>query len=145
MAEWQLVISLQDDFNRKTTRSFDIEAADYPAALIVASNFVDDYVPITNLRVLKYTVGQEIPYAGVTVAGANTDAGLTVSWELTPLIGKLATTKVPGPPLNLFDTDGKLLISDARMVAFAAHFLAGNVYVSDGETVGLLKSGKLDK
>ena len=122
-----------------------MEAVDFSAAEVVASSFVDDYVPVTECRVLKYSISQDTPFVGVVVAGANVDAGLTLVWELAPGAGKLANTKVPAPPLNLFDTDAKLDIFDARIVAFQSNFLAGSIYVSDLELVDNLKSGRLDK
>lgn len=145
MAEFQLSISLKDAYGRKTTRGIGIVAASYSDAKTTAAAFVSVYGDCTDLRILKYTVSEEFPIVDVVTPLANVDRGMTVNYELLPLNGKEAVVKIPGPPLDMFDSEGVLDIFDARITALTSVFLLGEVRISDGEIVGALLRGKLDK
>ncbi len=145
MTIWQMSYTLEDAYNRKSTRQVEIEAVDYTTARAAGSAFLTDLAALTEAKILKSSVGQIVPYTDTVDAGANMDAGVTFVWEIGGVPGKLGNTKVPAPVLTIFDVNGNADLTDAIVTAYAANFLGGDIVISDGEAVDALKSGKLDR
>lgn len=145
MPIYDLSVSMVDAFKRRTTRLYQINESTFLDAQGAAGAFVNDLGDITEMRILKSTLSESTPIVDIAEAGANVDRGLTVNWELATFPGKQAVSKVPSPPIDLFDSEGRLDLADARFTAWASHFLSNTVLVSDGETVAAVLGGRLDK
>lgn len=145
MPIYDLSYTLRDAFQRKSTRSYQVTALDFVAAQVVVSTLMAAVANLTNAEILKTNLAENSPYTDTVTAGANIDAGLTVVWEIGGIPGKQGVTKVPAPDITLFDAAGVLDLADARVTAYAAPFLAGDVLISDGEVVDAILNGRLDK
>ncbi len=144
MARFKLTLTLEDAFKRKSVRRFDVEAADFATALTNAATFASDYADIADAQILKYEVGQPFEYSDTIVAGANIDAGITLTMEINNS-SKEAAVKVPSPDLAVVNADGTVNLTHTKITTLMSHFLSGFVLVSDGEVVTALKRGKLDR
>lgn len=143
MAIYPMAVSMIDAYNRPVNKRFDVSAADYAAALVVAGNFASDLADITECRILSYTVATRVTYSDVVTAGANRDEGVTLSVRTAD--NEKAVIKVPGPINDIFQADGSVDLTDGAVTAFIANYLSGSVLVDDGEVVTELISGRLDK
>ena len=144
MSLWKAGFTAKDSFNRLTTRETQIEALDYVAALAAAAAWVGACQNIMLAEILKYKVWQDTAFIGTLGAGANVDAGVTFSFEIGAIPGKVAATKLPAPILTIFDANGAVDLTDAGVTAYASE-ITGDVRISDGEQATALKSGKLDR
>ena len=146
MARFDGSIIFLDGFNRKTSRTYGIEAIDYAAAQAAMAGLVVVTLPILEAGIVKTRVWQDVDVATVVVPGANKDAGLTMIWELTPLGSeKLAASKLPAPVDDIFDANGNLDLNDSGVIAYRAVMIGGEILISDGEVPADLKKGSLDK
>jgi hypothetical protein len=112
-------------------------------AVSEANSLCADLAGLTGAEILSYTVAQEVTYSDAVSAGANLDAGITLSLELAD--GKLAPLKVPAPLGAAINADGTVDLTSALVTDFVDNWITGNFLISDGETVTSLKSGKLDR
>lgn len=145
MPIYDLTYTLRDAFKRLSSRSAQITALDFVAAQVVQATLLTAVGNLTNAQILKTSLAENLPYTDSLTAGANIDAGLTVIWEIGGVPGKKGNTKIPAPDITLFDANGVLDLADARVTAYAAPFLAGDVLISDGEVVDAILSGRLDR
>ena len=145
MPVYKLGISLRDDYTREARKSFDVDAIDYATALTNAGNFMTDLAALTMLQVTDYSLTEKIDYSDTATALANRDEGVTFSLTIAGQPGKKAVTKLFGPEKAIFNPDGSVDLTDALVSAYFTHFLSGFVRVSDGEQVGTVESGRLDR
>lgn len=143
MADFAMAMTYVDAYQRRGTKRYELSATDFTAALARAATLATALGNLMEADILKYTVGQEVPYTDTVDAGANRDEGITISADLGA--GKTAAIKVPTPVNTVINPDGTVDITDGLITAFEAEFLSGEVLVSDGETVLDFLSGKLDK
>lgn len=145
MPIYSLTYTLRDAFDRLSTRGAEITALDFPAAQAVQATLMTAVGNLTEAQILKTSLAEILPYTDSVTAGANIDAGLTVVWEIGGVPGKKGNTRIPAPDLSLFDANGVLDLADARVTAYAAPYLAGDILISDGEVVDAILSGRLDR
>lgn len=143
MPIFNMALTYVDDFQRRGTKRYELDVIDFAAALARAASLTSALADIMEADILKYTVGQEVPYTDTVVADANRDAGVTISCDLGA--GKTAAVKVPSPTMSIFNTDGTVDMTDGLITALESEFLSTDVLVSDGEVVLDFLSGKLDK
>ncbi len=143
MADFAMALTYVDAFQRRGTKRYELSALDFTAALARAATLATALGNLMEGDILKYTVGQEVPYTDTVVAGANRDEGITISADLGA--GKTASIKVPTPAKSVVNADGTIDLTDALITAFETEFLSGEVLVSDGEVVLDFLTGKLDK
>lgn len=143
MAIFQATITLQDSFDRSSTKRFEGDFLDFAAASAAVVLLVSDLDALSEAQVIRYTVGQKSDYSGSLVAGANLDAGITLSVMKDD--NEKATLKVPAPALSVVNADGTVDITDALVTDYTDNWTAGTWTVSDGEGVASLLSGKLDR
>jgi len=143
MPEYGLSISYADAFERRGNLSRTIVALDNIAAMTLAGVVVGAMANIMDADILSYSVSTDVVYTDTVVAGANKDVGITLSCDLGG--GKRAALKIPTPALSVVNGDGSVDMTDALITALESEYIAGNILISDGETVVRFISGKLDK
>lgn len=144
MPLYPLSFTLEDDYGRKTTRSFLLNAVDFPAAQAAAAAFAVDYNGATMLALTETRLTDVNAVAGSPDVGANVDEGATFSCSLaTP--NKFAATKLPGVIEAARLTGGVIDLSNALIALYVGHFTSGVVTLSDGETVTAFIKGVLDR
>ncbi len=143
MARYEVTLCLIDSFNTGSVKVYELEVADEAAAVGVADALVVQHGLISDQGILSYSIARKYPQSQAIVAGANKDAGVTMTFDLGA--GKKAPVKVQSPKLALFDANRNLILTNASVISYAALITGGDVRISDGETpLGLLK-GTLDK
>jgi len=143
MALFQATVTLADSFDRRSTKRFEGDFADFATAQSALVLLVSDLDALSMAAVQAYSVGQKDDYAGSLVAGANLDAGITLS--VLKADNEKAVLKVPAPVLTVVNADGTVDITDALVTDYTDNWTAGTWKVSDGEEVTDLLSGKLDR
>lgn len=143
MADFQATITLIDDFTRTSTKRFEGDFIDWAAALAATAALVVDLDALSMAKVISSNTMQRLDIDGSLAAGANMDAGLTLS--VLKEDNAKAVLKVPAPLLSVINADGTADITDALITSYVDNWISSGWYISDGETVTDLLSGKLDK
>lgn len=143
MTIYAMALTYVDAYQRRGTKRYELDTADFTAALARAATLATALGNLMEADILKYTVGQEVPYTDTVVAGANRDEGITLSADLGA--GKTAAIKIPTPVNTVINPDGTVDITDGLITALETEYLSTEVLVSDGEVVLDFLSGKLDK
>jgi hypothetical protein len=138
-----MALTYVDAYQRRGTKRYELDTLDFTAALARAATLATALGNLMEADILKYTVGQEVPYTDTVVAGANRDEGITLSADLGA--GKTAAIKIPTPVNTVINPDGTVDITDGLITALETEYLSTEVLVSDGEVVLDFLSGKLDK
>lgn len=142
MPTYQLGVQMVDAYGRPVSKALDIVAADPPAGLTLAGSIMTDLAPITGARILSYTLKVRVPYTDSVTAGANRDAGATISVRTAD--NEKANFSIPAPEASIFNADGTVDLTDGGFAAYLANYLSGAILVDDGEVVTEVISGKLD-
>lgn len=135
---------LVDAYGRETTRTYQVNAADFAAAETAFNAFVPLLQAVTMLHAYKSRLSSDTLFAGVVTANANKDEGQTISAEIGGVTGKKGSIQLPGPTLAIRNSDGTIDIDNAAMLALEAGFSTYDVRVSDGETVDSFIKSTLD-
>lgn len=143
MPIYAMALTYVDAYQRRGTKRYELDTVDFAGALARAATLATALGNLMEADILKYTVGQEIPYTDTVVAGANRDEGITLSADLGA--GKTAAIKIPTPVNTVINPDGTVDITDGLITALETEYLSTEVLVSDGEVVLDFLSGKLDK
>lgn len=143
MPIFQMNMSYVDAYQRRGTKSYELDALDYPTALTNAAAFVVVLAAAMMADILKYAVCTEVLVTDTVDALANKDEGVTISTDLGG--GKTAALKIPTPVKSYINPDGTVDMADAIITNVEAFYTDGKVLISDGETVLDFLSGKLDK
>ena len=143
----KLSVTLVDAFGRTTTKLVEVEEqatlAEYVA---IVGAYVAAIEGVTDLGVQR--VDLIIPQTGhvsTPTAGANVDVGATFSGLLAGGLGKRASHKVPGIIASLVDADGSISITGAVSTYLDQFLTAGDLMLSDGETMEAWDRGVLDR
>lgn len=143
MAIFQAGITLQDAYTRRTTKRFEGDFLDFVTAQTALVLLVADLDALSESQVIAYSCSQKSDYAGSLVAGANNDAGITLSVMKTD--NEKAVLKVPAPIASVINADGTVDITAEEVTDYVDNWITGTWTISDGEEVDSLLSGKLDK
>lgn len=133
-----------DAYGRETTRTYQVNAADFATAETALTTFVPLVQDVTMLHAYKSRLSSDTLYAGVVTANANKDEGQTISAQIGGVTGKKGSIQLPGPTLAIRSSDGTIDIDSAAMLALEAGFAAQDIRVSDGETVDSFIKSTLD-
>jgi hypothetical protein len=120
-----------------------LDTTDHAAAVTETNLFCADLAGLTGAEILEHSVALKTQYSDAVSAGANIDAGITLSCELTD--GGKAPLRVPAPITSVVNPDGTVDITNVLVSDFVDNWISGNFLLSDGETVSALLSGKLDR
>ena len=143
MADFQATITLQDAFDRRSTKRFEGDFLDFAAASTALVLLVADLDGLSDAEVISYSVGQKSSYSGSLTGNANLDEGITLSVMKTD--NERAVLKVPAPAMSVVNADGTVDITDALVTDYVDNWITGTWYVSDGDEVASLLSGRLDR
>lgn len=143
MPVYQGSVTLRDAYNRQTTKRYEVDAVDHTTALAEFNALCVDLAALSMAEIISYTCGLKTAYTDTVTAGANLDAGITLSVEVST--GEKATLKVPAPVASVINTDGTVDVTAALVADYVDNWITGNFLVSDGEEVSTLLSGKLDR
>jgi maleate cis-trans isomerase len=143
MPDFQATITLQDAYDRRTTKRFEGSFLDFAAAQTALVLLVADIDGLSDAEVIGYSAGQKSDYSGSLVAGANLDAGITLSVQKTD--NEKAVLKVPAPAAAVINADGTVDVTNALVTDYVDNWITGTWYISDGDEVDSLLSGKLDR
>lgn len=143
MAVFQITLSIQDAYARRTVKRFECDVADFATAGGVATSLATDFAALSEAEVLKYSVGQETTWSDSVTAGANLDEGITLSVQKED--GSKAVIKVPAPINSVINPDGTVDITATAVTDYVDNWISNGVTISDGEVVTSLLSGKLDR
>jgi len=147
---WWLRCSLADNGANITTKRYQLtsataaEAATDVAAIIAALNAITDAVMVS------YAYGEEFVESAVSypAAGIENENQASITALLTTGGGKKANFKIPAPVIGIFvaasgSSANVVDISDTDLGTYAALFESGGeAYISDGEILDSLMSGK---
>lgn len=142
-------LTLRDAFARETHKAIEckaqIDLATYDALVTAVVAAIDDITDLAVVRadlILKNIL--ELP--GTPAAGANVDVGATFSGELAGEANRKASHKMPGFDITKVEPDGTIDLADVDVKAYLDMFLdAGQLLLSDGETMGEWLKGSLDR
>jgi hypothetical protein len=147
---YTLSVKLIDSAGLPTTRTYELQSADDATAVTDAAAILAALTAITLGEVTGYTIQHNFAEDAITTPGAgifrNNNALLNV--RLAGAGDKRAVISVPMPSSGIFvgvqGTNANTVdIADNDLAAFIALFDAtGEAYVSDGEIVDELISGK---
>lgn len=143
MPDFVATISLQDAYARRSVKRFEGDFVDFATAETALDALIVDLDALSEAEVYSFTCGRKTGHTGSLVAGANIDSGITLSVMKTD--GEKAVLKVPAPAPAVVNGDGTVDILNALVTAYVDNWITGTWYVSDGEEVDSLLSGKLDR
>jgi hypothetical protein len=143
MATFYLSVQLQDDYGRTQNKRFEADVADFATMVTQSGLFLTDLAGLTKLGIITYTISQKSAYSDAITAGANKDAGVTLSLRKDD--GEKAVLKVPDVVAGVVLGDGSVDLTNVQLTDFVDNWISGPWKVSDGETATALLSGRLDE
>jgi len=144
-----IAVTLVDNGNNQTVKTFDLQGADLAAATTNAGTVLTNLALVTDATIKGYVIGQRFtndafafPSAGVHIE----DLAL-IALSITDDPTKTATITIPAPKVGCFvATSGagaNVVENDAPITAYWEMFKdAAQVYLSDGETAEIFQYGK---
>jgi len=137
---------LGDAYGRRTVKRLEVEEqallVDY---LAVALAVATDLEAVTDLQLIRMDLTLSMEQSFDVTAGANVDVGGTFSGYIDGGDGKKASHKVPSIKAALVDPDGSIPIEGAVSDYLDNFLTAGDLMLSDGETISAWISGTLDR
>ena len=144
----KISVKLVDDFERYTTKRFELKTADPAQAVTDALVVAPLVAAASDCGLVSCTV--LIP-AAITptapTANANLDAGATIQGRLAGASGKFASLKLPAPLASYLNPDGTVDLTDATLKALLDKWIPATdiLLISDGEGVTEWLRGTLDR
>lgn len=148
---WFTVINMVDNGNNETSKRFQLNAADSAAATVVQTDLLAAWNNVTDLKVVSYYTYQEevSDVEALPPSGVERENVAILSFEVRDKPNKSASLAIPGPKPGIFTaTSGKganvINTGNAAVMALRDLFISDppSVYLSDGESMGTLVSGK---
>lgn len=149
MGYW-LTVDLVDGGGDKTRKTYQLTAADAASAATDVAAVIAALQAVTGAVIKTYQYGlrygeDSLVYPAATVQVEN-KAAITV--QLDAVGAKRAVHTIPAPVIGIFKTAtgqgaNEVDIADGDLITYMTLFATGNeCYISDGETMDLLVSGK---
>ena len=145
MPEYQISYSLVDSMGRPGKKTYDTVSTmvDHAAAVTAANSHAVLLDDVCEMKILSHTVSLRTVYSDSVDAGANKDEGATVTVRKTDNLN--AVHRIPAPVQSLRLADGTVDLTDAALIAYFANFeAAGDLRLSDGESVATVVRGTID-
>lgn len=143
MAVFDLKVTAIDAYTREFRKEYQFEATDFAAAEPIAASFLTALGNLIGGDILRYTLSVDTTYTDSVTALANKDEAILLTFMKED--NRKATIRVPTPiKSDYVNADGSVDLTDAAILAYAAFFIAGPFYLSDGEIATSLLSGKLE-
>lgn len=144
-----LYVELVDRGLNSTTKSFELNSADYATALTDAADVISKLKDITDAAVKSYSISEKFAENAFVVPSlGEIENQALLLYRLTVDPTKAATQTIPAPKDSIFlATSGKLYnevkIDNAAVIVWRALFMTGGkCFISDGEVAAALESGK---
>lgn len=143
----KVVLSAYDAQGRSTTKSFEGEATTVAQQVTDAGALIPDFLAVSDLGTVKFSISVETAEANVPGPAANKDEGAVLRLQLAD--GSIASHRIPAPAKDgsgLFNyiVGGVVDIANADIVAYVANFLAAGAFVIQGQVVTDILSGYLE-
>lgn len=140
---WFYGLTFNDPFSGVSTRSYELVAADFAAARLIADTVLLASTNLSTAGIVEERLTEKITLAGVAGGTSNVDEGLTFQFDLGG--PKRASINFPSPVLTVVNSDRSVDLDNALVIAWTAPFLAGDILISDGEVVADIIKGQLDR
>jgi hypothetical protein len=147
---WRLRVSLADNGANVTTKRYELTAADAATAATDVAAIIAALNAVTNAVIVTYAYGEEFAEETVVypAAGIENEDKASITCLLTTGGGKKGNLKIPAPVIGIFSsptgTSANIVdVLDADLITYANLFgVAGEAYISDGEILDSMQSGK---
>jgi hypothetical protein len=145
---WTVTLLLRDSYGRDIHKRVQVDVstlADAVDAISGVGGYLTALAAVTDLAFIEanYVFAQDTTGAFAGTGSSNADVGATFKVALAE--GGNASHKIPGFPASLVNADGGITVSGSEVAAYFAHFLTGDLRLSDGEAISAVVKGKLDK
>jgi len=144
-----LGVTLVDNGNNQTTKTYDLQGADLTEATANAGTILTALAAVTDATIKGYVIGQRFTNDAFTfpASGVHIEDLALISLGITNDPTKAATITIPAPKSTLFSaTSGEgannFLNSGAGQTYWQLFDATGEAYLSDGETAEVFFSGK---
>lgn len=148
---WFTVINMQDNGGDETMKRFELNAADSTEATTIQTALLAAWNNVTDLKVVSYYTYQEevSDVEALPASGVERENVALLSFQIRDKPNKSATVSIPGAKPGIFVANSgagaeTVDMADAAVIAFRDLFISDppSVFLSDGESAGLLFSGK---
>lgn len=147
---WFTVINMVDNGNNPASKRFELNADDADAATTIQTALLAAWNNVTDLKVVSYYTYQEevSDVEALPASGVEREMVAVLDFQILDHPNKPGTVTIPGPKPGIFVASsgrGANVIdtADAAVIAFRDLYLTGpSLFISDGETAGLLVGGK---
>lgn len=137
---WYLTLSLIDKQEDPTTKEYELQAADYAAAVIARTNVIAAFEAVSDLEIVGHTMSErQVEDAIVVPTVGSVSDKLTLTWRITNT-SKKSPHVIPAPKDAIMTTptgagNNILDAGNADYNVYLGLFLAGgSCAFSDGET-----------
>jgi len=144
----KLSIKMVDDFERYTTKRFELKTTDPAQAVTDALVVAPLLAAASDCGLVSGTVLIDIEATPTSpTANANLDAGATIQGRLAGTAGKFASLKIPAPLAAYVNSDGTIDLENVTLKAFLDKWIPATdlLLISDGEGVTSWLKGTLDR
>lgn len=143
----KVTLSAFDAQGRTTTKSFEGKATTVAQQITDATALLADFVAVSDVGTVKYSISVETASAVASGPAANKDEGAVLRLQLAD--GSLASHRIPAPAKDgtgLFNyiVGGVVDIANADIVAYVANFEAAGTFLIQGQEVTAIQSGYLE-
>jgi len=136
-------VTLVDNGNNTSTLRYQLEGADFAAALANLQAIVTSLDAITDAVVKSYNVGEGYSEKALSlpIGGVQVENRASISCLIDGFVDKYATLMVPAPVAGIFngasgDAANVVDPTDTDLLTYLAHFeTGGEATVSDGEVI----------
>lgn len=147
---WQLAVTVVDNGAQSTTKHYNLRSADATEAAADAAAIIAAFGAITDAVISDYYIKHHYSEDALAypAAGVQNEDKASITALLTTGGSKKANLKIPAPVIGLFtaasgDGANTVDMSDADLLTYADLFKSGGeCYISDGEDLSSLVSGK---
>lgn len=134
---FSLTFTLVDNDGNETNKLFELQSADYAAALVATSTIITALLNVTDGKISGYQIAQRFAESALTLPTVLTPASevVSVTARKAGVGNKKANYAIPMPKEAIM-SGNSLIVTNAAVQAFNDLFIAGNqAYISDGENL----------
>lgn len=146
---FEITVKLVDEGANFSTLTFQCRDTVYADVVVAKTALIAELLDVTDCVIQRVSINEVWANdAFAYPSGVETANKLSMTVELDTGLGKKANMKIPGPQDSLFGASGTagfnvLDTSNADIIAYTDLFKSGGeFYVSDGEDLSVLISGK---
>lgn len=145
-----LTVTVIDNGRNRSTLRYQLRSADFATAVTDSATILAALQDVTQAEITGYQISELFREDAVILPGygIHVEDKASVTCQLTTGGGKKANFKIPAPVSGIFqatqDQGANIVdVTDSLLVAYGNIFKStGQAYISDGEDLDLLISGK---